>query len=94
VLPDNVFWHTHDPTGHVSIAGIDELPASPDLSTRGWTSFIRIIVTIAAEVIFVTIVTLARIKRIVWVILQNIRLECPVLRRHQTQGADWLLRAE
>jgi hypothetical protein len=34
----------------------------------------------------VTIVTLARIKRIVWVIPQNIGLECPVLRRHQTRG--------
>jgi hypothetical protein len=84
VTPNNVLRNAHDPAGHPGIAGINKLPAPPKFSSRRRADHIRIIVGVATEAIFMTVVPLARIKGIVLQVLPYIGFERPIICGFQT----------
>ena len=93
VAPNYVLWHAYDPAWHPGISGINKLPLPPNFFSGRWADFIRIIVAIAAEAIFMAIVMLARVKTKVRVVFFDIGFERPVLSGSQTRRwrgfAEW-----
>jgi hypothetical protein len=93
VTPNYLLWYAHDPARYAGISGINKLPPPPNFPSCRWADFIGIIVTIAAEAIFVAIVMLARVKSIVWVVFLDIGFKSPVLISSQTRRSrgltDW-----
>ena len=77
MTPNNVLGHAHDPTRDAGIAGINKFPPSPELVSRRRANFAGIVLAVATEGFFVTVVTLARVKCIIWVVLFDIGFECP-----------------
>ena len=84
MTPNNVFGHAHNPERHTGIPAIDELPPAPYFLSGGWAHFIGVVAGATAKSILVAVIMLARIKRIIRVVLQNIGFERPVLGGSQT----------
>ena len=84
MTPDDFFRNAYYPKRYTSIPSVDELPSSPYLLPCSGTHFIGVILTVAAELVLMSIIVLARIKAIVRVVLQKIRFERPVLGGPQT----------
>jgi len=72
MAPDYFLWNTHYPEGRAIISGKDKLPPPPNFTSCRWPDFIGIILAIPAEVIFMTIVMLARVKAIVRAVFLDI----------------------
>ena len=62
VTPDNVFGHAHDPTRDAGIAGIFKLPLPPKFFSGRWMDSTWAVLPTAAEILFMAIVVLARVK--------------------------------
>lgn len=84
MAPNNVLRHADDPARHSGIAGINKLPPPPHFGSRSWADRIGIIVCIATVAVFVSVVTLARIKGVIRMVFSDIGLERPVLIGSQT----------
>jgi hypothetical protein len=88
VTPNYFLWNAHNPEGHAIVSGKNKLPPPPNFLSGGRPDFIGIIVTITAEAIFVSIVMLARIKRVTRMVFFDIGFECPVLGGSQTPAGE------
>src|SRR5277367_1614052 len=93
VTPNNVLRNAHDPAGHPSISGIDKVPSPPKFSSRRRADHTGIIVGVVAEMVFMTIVPLARIKGIVLQVMSDIGFErsivCGFQTRRRSRGSQW-----
>jgi hypothetical protein len=81
VTPNNILWHPHNPAWHAGITRINESPPSPNFFSGRWPDLIGVIAAIAAETVFVAIVTFTGVKDLVLHVLPDIGFECPVLLR-------------
>src|SRR5258708_1898512 len=76
-----IHWHPHNPAWYTGITRINELPPSPKFFSGRWPDLIGIIVGIAAETVFVAIVTFTGVKDLVLHVLPDIGFERSVLLR-------------
>ena len=75
VTPNDFLRNAHNPAGYPGITGINKLPAPPKFSSRRRADHTRIIVGIVAKPIFMTVISLTRIKGVVLQVLSYIGLE-------------------
>ena len=79
MTPNDFSRNAPEPARYPGISGINKLPPPPNLFSGAWANLIGVIRTIVAEAILVTIVVLARIKSVVWVVYFDIGFDSPVL---------------
>ena len=90
VTRNNVLGHAHDPTGDAGIAGIFKFPSSPDFLSCRWPEGIGIVLVVATEFFFVTVVMLAGVKCIIGVVIFHIGFKSPVMSFFQTASRNLL----
>src|SRR5439155_23758763 len=79
MTPNNVLGHADDPTRYAGVAGINKFPPSPEFLSCRRLDRTGIVVGIATGAFLVTVVTVAGVKCIVWMVLFEIGFECSVL---------------
>ena len=79
VTPNDILWHPNNPAWYAGISRINELPPPPNFFSARWSVLIGIIVAIAAETVFMAIVTFTGIKDLVSHVFLDIGFERPVL---------------